>query len=249
MQFRYILDELEIEYEEPQVAALDSFVEKLEKFPTTREFSLLARQSLPNVSAYDDPDATLLAWMEREEQLFRIVERKLIGDQVRTGFASGNDADVDGFLTFSKSVQNRRKSRAGAALEHHLEAIFETTKLKFERGVETENRNRPDFLFPGKAEYLDMNFPASLLTMLGAKSTLKDRWRQVLQEANRINEKHLLTLEPGISEKQTDQIRAAKLQLVVPTQLQDTFRDEQKKSLINVSDFIKLIRERQNRGR
>jgi hypothetical protein len=30
--------------------------------------------------------------------------------------------------------------------------------------------------------------------MLGSKSTLKDRWRQVLDEADRITHKHLLTL-------------------------------------------------------
>ena len=42
--------------------------------------------------------------------------------------------------------------------------------------------------------------------MLGAKSTCKDRWRQVLAEDEKISRKHLLTLEPGISEPQTHQM-------------------------------------------
>lgn len=35
--------------------------------------------------------------------------------------------------------------------------------------------------------------------MLGAKTTIKERWRQVLEEANRIERKHLITLEPAVS--------------------------------------------------
>lgn len=45
-------------------------------------------------------------------------------------------------------------------------------------------------------------------TMLGVKSTCKDRWRQVLSEAKRIDNKHLATLEPGISENQTAEMQA-----------------------------------------
>ncbi|WP_210211312.1 type II restriction endonuclease [Mesorhizobium sp. M2A.F.Ca.ET.043.05.1.1] len=116
---------------------------------------------------------------------------------------------MDGFLAFSLSVQNRRKSRAGQSLEHHLEALFQARSIRFSRGAETENRNRPDFLFPGHAEYTDSGFSPDLLTMLESKSTLKDRWRQVLPEAARIPSKHLLTLEPAISENQTDQMKAA----------------------------------------
>jgi hypothetical protein len=57
--------------------------------------------------------------------------------------------------------------------------------IRYARGAETENRNKPDFLFPGQAEYRDPAFPADRLTMLGAKSTVQDRWRQVLSEAAR----------------------------------------------------------------
>jgi hypothetical protein len=247
---RYVLDELGIEAEEPETDILDPLIERFGlRFPTTREFSQLARDSLPGIVPADNPDVALLAWMEREELLFRRLERHVVGDRLRAGFASGSEADVDGFLNFSLSVQNRRKARAGAALEHHLEAVFKSCALKFDRGVETENRNKPDFLFPGAAEYRDPVFPSARLTMLGAKSTLKDRWRQVLAEAERIQKKHLLTLEPGVSENQTDQMRVNQLQLVVPTGLQETYRPAQRDWLLSVADFIAVVRDRQNDGR
>ena len=43
--------------------------------------------------------------------------------------------------------------------------------------------------------------------MLAAKTSCKDRWRQVLAEADRIRTKHLLTLEPAISKIQTAEMR------------------------------------------
>jgi hypothetical protein len=244
---RYVLDELGIEPEEPEVDALDSLIARFgSKFPKTREFSAFARESLPEISALDDPDAALFAWMEREELLFRRLERHIVADRIQSGFAGDSSgADVDGFLSFSLSVQQRRKSRVGHALENHLEALFGAHSVRYARGVETENRNKPDFLFPGQREYRDLAFAAPKLTMLGAKSTCKDRWRQVLSEAERIPNKHLLTLEPGISENQTDEMRAKQLQLILPSRLHETYRESQRSWLFSVSDFLSLVKERQ----
>ena len=141
-------------------------------------------------------------------------------------------------------MQNRRKARAGQSLENHLEELFRSRAIRFERGAETENRNKPDFLFPGQREYLDVTFPVERLTMLGAKSTCKDRWRQVLSEANRINQKHLLTIEPGISENQTNEMKAKNLQLVLPDSLRETYTPAQREWLMNVTTFVELVKSR-----
>ncbi len=243
---RYILDELGIDADEPEADLLDGLIAPFGlKFPTTRVFSDLARSSLPNVSARDAPDAALMAWMEREELLFRRLERRIVAERIANGFLAGDDADVDGFLGFSLSVQNRRKARAGQALENHLEALFTANGVRYARGAETENKNKPDFLFPGHAEYHDAAFAPDRLTMLGAKSTLKDRWRQVLSEAVRIPEKHLLTLAPGISENQTDEMRAKNLQLVIPRALHGTYRPAQQAWLMDVASFVQLVAGRQ----
>jgi hypothetical protein len=187
-----------------------------------------------------------MAWIENEEALFRRLERRIVSQRLRSGFMSADDAaDVDGFIAFSLSVQNRRKSRAGQSLENHLEALFKARGISFARGAETENKNKPDFLFPGADEYRDTTFPAARLTMLGSKSSLKDRWRQVLAEARRIDEKHLITLEPGISHTQTDQMRSERLQLVIPRLLHHTFKPAQQAWLMSLGDFVELTLRRQ----
>jgi hypothetical protein len=182
-----------------------------------------------------------MAWMEREEILFRTLEKHMIGERLSDGF----DGDVDGFISFSFSVQNRRKSRAGLVFENHLETLFQGNGIKYSRTPITENKAKPDFLFPGKAEYHDLNFDVLNLTMLGVKSSCKDRWRQVLVEADRIEKKHLLTLEAGISKNQTDEMEAKSLQLVIPERLHNLYSTEQKEWLINLSEFAELVLERQ----
>ena len=81
--------------------------------------------------------------------------------------------------------------------------------------------------------------------MLGAKSTCKDRWRQVLAEASKIPAKHLLTLEQGISESQTEQMRNSRLQLVVPQSIQDSYTDAQRDWLWTLREFIRLVNARE----
>ena len=87
----------------------------------------------------------------------------------------------------------------------------------------TENKAKPDFIFPGSNEYHDPDYNSGLLTMLGVKSSCKDRWRQVLVEADRIENKHLLTLEAGISKNQTDEMEVKNLQLVIPKRLHNSY--------------------------
>lgn len=244
---RYVLDELGIDLQEPEVDAIDPLIARFgTTFPTTREFSAFARQTLSEVSPLDDPDAALFAWMEREELLFRRLERHIIAEQM-SGVSGNTNALVEGFLSLSMQLHQRRRSRAGRALENHLETILEAYGVRYARGAETENRNRPDFLFPGAAEYADPAFAADRLTMLGAKFTLKDRWRQVLAEANRIQDKHLLTMEPGISGNQTSQIAASRLQLVIPRPLHSTFTSAQQAMLMDVRAFLRLVQTRQAR--
>ena len=75
------------------------------------------------------------------------------------------------------------------------------------------------------------------------KSTCKDRWRQVLAEADKNPGKaHLLTLEPGISGPQTHLMVAANLQLLVPRSIQDGYTDRQRAWISNLDGFIHDVR-------
>ena len=211
-----------------------------EGFPKTSLFSAFARETLPEVSASETPDLALYNWIGHEEMLFRILEKHIVEQQLEKGFTG-----VDQFISYSLSVQNRRKSRMGHALENHLKQVFLDNEVAFSRQVITEQNSKPDFLFPGIDQYMDPEFPENRLTMLGAKSSCKERWNQVLAEANRISQKHLLTLEPGISEKQTIKMQEKNLQLVLPKPLHMTFSESQQDWLMDLNQFIQLVKRRE----
>jgi hypothetical protein len=243
---RYVLELIGIDAFVEDDEWLDRLIAKFgDKFPKTNAFSEFARKAVRNADIVADPDAALLSWLELEERLFRTFEKHLVSERLSSGFVNGGNIDVDGFMQFSLSVQNRRKSRAGYSLENHLGYLFDQRILLFQRGGNTEGRKKPDFLFPGSEAYHDPGFPRELLTLLGSKSTCKDRWRQVLSEGREVPLKHLITLEPGISAPQTAEMKAESLQLVLPANLHGSYLPQQRDWLMSVADFIELVEARQ----
>ena len=251
LPLRMMLEDLGVEVE-PDPARSENWLDLLihnfggEQFPATSVFSEFARKSIATeVSPVDTPDDTLMKWMEHEERLFRIYERHIVQVRLKAGFGEDGQ-DVDGFIGFSLSVQNRRKSRVGHAFEGHLDCLFKHNHLMFEQGRGkgriTENNAKPDFIFPSFAAYHDSTYPATRLLMLGAKTTCKDRWRQVLSEADRIPYKHLVTLEPAISDAQLTEMRTQHLQLILPAPIHSTYSGEQRLTLLSLGDFINKIR-------
>jgi hypothetical protein len=172
----------------------------------------------------------------------------LVQQRLSKGFGS-NGEDVEGFISFSLSVQNRRKSRVGHAFEGHLREIFKAQGLSYEqgggKGFTTENNSKPDFIFPSFASYRDQGFPPEKLYMLGAKTTCKDRWRQVLSEADKVKVKHLVTLEVAISERQTAEMQSHGLQLVLPAPIHTTYTPAQAGWLLGLSEFVSLVKNSQ----
>lgn len=243
---RYILSKIGLTPDDSQEDFHDLILATFGKtFPSTKVFSEFSRSTLTRPSSLDDPDGTLLAWVEREELLFKTLENIIVAEQLEKGFGK-NGNDVNEFIRFSLSVQNRRKARAGFAFEHSLALIFKQHGISFSQGARTERNNKPDFLFPDIKRYHDNGTDPDLLTMLGVKTSAKDRWRQVLSEASKIPKKHLITLEPAISRNQTDEMLASQLQLVIPAPLFQTYRPEQLENIIGLGHFIELVRERQN---
>lgn len=183
------------------------------------------------------PDVRLVRRRQCEYELFRSVEELVVMPRINEGFAT-----VDLFVDFANSVTNRRKSRSGRSLELHAKAIFEEEALPFSYGEESELGKVPDFLFPSAEDYRDPGFPVAKLQMLGVKTTCKDRWRQVIDEAKRLPHKYLLTLQEGISVPQFAQIREAGITLVLPKKLHSTFHASVRGELLSVEQFIRMTR-------
>ena len=148
---------------------------------------------------------------------------------------------------WKRICQCARKSRAGKSLEHHLANIFTRNELLFEEQVITEEKKKPDFVFPNSQCYHNLTFPGELLTVLGAKTTCKDRWRQVLNEADRVDDKYLFTLQQGISSNQLKEMQDYRLHLVVPHKYLKSFPMKYRGVICDLVTFIGMVKERQEK--
>lgn len=74
--------------------------------------------------------------------------------------------DPEPVIKLVQSALQRRKSRAGSALENHLEQIFKDCGINYTRTGVTEGNLKPDFIFPSIRHYHDPAFAPELLTML-----------------------------------------------------------------------------------
>lgn len=209
--------------------------EWLVRFPSGAEIVRKTLELLP--AAGWDPDERLIRRRDCEFEVFLSVEEVTVLPLVKPGFDSVSD-----FVEQAQTVLQRRKSRAGRSLELQLKAILSEEGLvegrDFEYNVESDHGKRPDFLFPSQQAYRDARFPSERLDMLATKTTCRDRWRQVLNEADRIPTKHLLTLQEGVTEQQFREMRVGGVRLVVPTQLQRKYPSTIRDDLISVREFI-----------
>lgn len=225
---------------------LQEFTGRFNSFPETRQMAQGARDcfnkayNIADKTLKDKPDEILLSWVDTEYRLFKCMEEKVYADAVNRPFGS-----IDAFVQMANEVLNRRKSRAGKSLEHHLADIFAINKLVFEEQAVTEDNKKPDFLFPNGKCYHNLLFPADNLIVLGVKTTCKDRWRQVLTEADRVNIKFLFTLQQGISKNQLKEMHDSHLKLVVPHKYITSFPQEYQSELFDLAGFIQMVRKKQ----
>jgi hypothetical protein len=224
-----------VERDYPCLLAVDDIPEEWKQdFPPATEIVAMAVSNLPSTHPQRlDADRLLMRRRECEFQIFRAVEEYHVLPRLEERFAT-----VNLFVAFANAVTNRRKSRSGKSLELHAHYIFNDANVPHVRERTTEGKKRPDFLFPSDAAYHDSRFPSEKLRMLAAKTSCKDRWRQVINEARRIPTKHLLTLQQGISQNQFEEMRREHIQLVVPSPIQQYYPKAVREHLMSLSDFI-----------
>lgn len=227
-------------------AEIDKFIRDLkEDFPSSEAMSRAARlieYAVRNDEHFmlSNPDQLLLNWTDEEYKLFRTLEQARYGDKIQNGFSS-----VDDFIAIANQVLNRRKSRAGKSLEHHLSAIFDGNHIRYTAQGTTEGNKKPDFIFPSIEEYHNQNFSIEKLCTLAAKTTCKDRWRQVLNEADRLRDqnKYLCTLQQGISSAQMEEMQTERVILVVPKRYISTYPRDKQERIWSIQKFVQYVKE------
>lgn len=144
-----------------------------------------------------------------------------------------NFEDMDKFFM---SIFQSRKSRAGKGFEFTIRTMFERLSYPFSEQVNIDGA-KPDFVMPSESYFLQKPLDSLIFT---AKRTLRERWRQVVTEANKGYGYFLATLDDKVTSSQIEQASKHKIYLVVPNSLK-TGRDEYAQAY-NVLSFESFFR-------
>ncbi len=233
----------ELTVEEKLRILFRQFLERLTvDFPPTIELATGAREiffkayNLTRNTVLAKPDNEILKWISTEFDLFKFIENDRYGEIIKTPFPT-----VEDLIKTANTILNRRKSRAGKSLEHHLAEVFNIWNLSYTPQPITETKKKPDFIFPNINTYYTEKTGSSKLVFLGAKTTCKDRWRQIVGEADKIPHKHLFTLQQGISSNQLKEMKLARVTLVVPEPYLTSFPKEHREDIWTLGKFVKYV--------
>ncbi|ABZ00633.1 restriction endonuclease [Pseudomonas sp. SbB1] len=137
------------------------------------------------------------------------------------------------------SAAQQRKSRAGYSFEHHIDAMLADAGVPFEKQVVLEARKRPDFILPSKAMYESSTRQHCEALVLSAKTTLRERWKQVKGEM-RDCDLYLATVDESIAVNAIKDMASQGIRLVVPESLKssDTTEYKAQDSVLSFKDFF-----------
>ncbi len=143
----------------------------------------------------------------------------------------------------SKSVTQSRRSRAGTAFERIIRHVIDIYGFPCDDQGKIGSADfdhgglgkMVDGLVPGVEAYKTDRTKCAILTM---KTTLRERWQEVVEELHRTNVPHayLLTLDEGVTDSLLDTMRHHNITLVAPSYVKDQTPD--KRNMISFEELF-----------
>jgi hypothetical protein len=212
--------------------------------PSAREMARAAQA----IAARMHQDATtaddfLVDALDAESALFGEIEQQL-GDRALKGLVDRSELSFRRVLEFAMKYHQARKSRRGQSLQNHFAALLDREAISYSAQSVTEGKERPDFIMPGEREYHEPGFPTRNLRMVACKSRTRERWGQVLKEADRVEEKYLLSVDEDITDDAIRSMSQNRIRIFIPKATLDKHygKSAERRRLGTVAELIQLLR-------
>lgn len=227
--------------------SIDEFAVANAAMPTTAVLATMARtryladNGIPNLDPFAlarPGDAVREISRTVELELFRELQRRecavaivrtIMGDKPGDVTAAGmvrslinNIGAIDRLML---SASQQRKSRAGYSFEHHIETMLKDGGLPFAKQVVMDAKKRPDFVLPSLAWYRKPTDGAPRGLILSAKTTLRERWKQVQREMGD-GDLYLATVDESIAANAIEDMKSLGIVLVVPESSKESTNTE-----------------------
>jgi hypothetical protein len=237
-----------------------SFARERATMPVTAELARIARSVFMERHGIDRIDPFSLAapgdalreisrsieWdifreYQRRERSLELV-RLVLGDTPTDVSPSGiirklidEFAAIDALML---SASQQRKARAGYSYEHHIEAMLAGGDIPFEKQVILASKKRPDFILPSLAFIDGRQATADTGLILSAKTTLRERWKQVEREKG-TRRLFLTTVDENIAGNAIEDMASFGVYLVIPESLLESKSTEYSghSNVLSFADF------------
>jgi len=248
-----LVDELSVAVKNGSLAAFIASVSKMpapEILAAEAQRVFLQQNQLGDLSPYEMPnpgDAIMKISRDIEYSLYKRAERRYRAAEVIRIITSGGtdivSSVVRGFpdldATFLSASQHR-KSRAGRSFEQHISRLLRDGRIDFEEQAVTGGR-RPDFVLPSLVVLKSEKRTFEDAMVLSAKTTLRERWKQVAMEKFNCA-LFLATVDDRVSSTAIDDMNTQGIHLVVPESLKKS-TETCYKGKINVITFREFFDE------
>lgn len=108
-------------------------------------------------------------------------------------------------------ASQQRRTRVGSGFESHIRKMLQTGSIPYEEQAVVSTR-RPDFVLPNKNLYVKKSADA---LVLAAKTTLRERWKQVPMEQRNCTV-FLATMDEKVTRSAVKEMASLQITLVVP---------------------------------
>lgn len=137
------------------------------------------------------------------------------------------------------SAAQQRKSRAGKSFELHIARLLRDGGIPHEEQKVLESKKRPDFVLPSYRMYADNDRTHEQALVLSAKTTLRERWKQVHLEIKNCD-LYLATVDENIAASAIVEMGEAGIRLVVPESLKTSTAAvyEDQENVISFKEFF-----------
>lgn len=216
-----------------KAGGLAAFIDSVSKMPKPETLAVEAQrlflyenhfESLNPYEIANPGDAIMKISRDIEYLLYKRAERRhRAAEVIRIITSGGSDivsSVVRGFSDLDAtflSASQQRKSRAGRSLEQHISRSLRDGHIAFEEQAVTGGR-RPDFVLPNLVVLKSEKRKFEDAMVLSAKTTLRERWKQVTLEKFNCA-LFLATVDDRVSSDAIDDMNHLGIHLVVPESL------------------------------
>lgn len=131
------------------------------------------------------------------------------------------------------SLSQSYRPRAGKGFEFIIEELFQKLNYKFLPQPKNIQGN-PDFIFPSEDEY---EKDTSKCMIIGAKTTIRNRWKEIITEGDNKVKKFCLTIGDDLSDAQAKAAMKGRLFFVCPKKLKES-KFSKNKNILSFEEFL-----------